>query len=338
MSLGAVMLDIQGTYLTPEDIQQLQEPVVGGVILFSRNYEDKDQLERLVFEIKALDRASPLLVAVDHEGGRVQRFREGFTHIVPMGRIGAIYRQDNEKALLLAHDAGFIMADELLQLDIDFSFAPVLDLDYGTSELVGDRSFSGDPHMVVTLARAFILGMREAGMCNVGKHFPGHGFVTGDSHHELPVDNRDFVSMSEQCLQPFKQLIHENLLDGIMPAHIIYPAVDDAPAGFSPIWLKRYLRQELGFQGAIFSDDIAMAGAEFAGSYTQRADLALAAGCDMILVCNQPKAASLVVQHLATHIQALSNPRLPLLYGAANLTLSQSTRDLYYQRYTLAIK
>lgn len=337
MTLGAVMLDIQGTHIHEDELALLREPVVGGVILFTRNYEDKEQLQRLVFELKALDRASPLLIAVDHEGGRVQRFREGFTHIVPMGKIGAVYQQHPDVGLTLAHDAGFIMADELLQVGIDFSFAPVLDLDYGTSLLVGDRSFSGDPAVVALLARAFISGMREAGMCNVGKHFPGHGFVTGDSHHELPIDNRDFVTMSETCLQPFKALIQEDLLDAIMPAHIIYPAVDDMPAGFSSIWLKRFLRQELGFQGVIFSDDLCMAGAEFAGSYSRRADVALDAGCDMVLVCNQPAAARAVVEHLRQDLRALGNAKLSKLYGTLNNKVTDAMRQLYRQRYLSAI-
>lgn len=333
MTLGAIMIDVQGTTLTAAEASLLQAPAVGGIILFSRNYTDKSQLKKLVESLKQLDRKEPLLIAVDHEGGRVQRFREGFTKIMPMAQLGQLHQQDAPLACQLATDAGFILAIELLELGLDFSFAPVLDLAYGQSSVIGDRSFSDNPYTVIALASAFIQGMHTAGMISVGKHFPGHGFVAGDSHHELPVDNRELSLIETTCLQPFAQLIHDKLLDAIMPAHIIYPAVDSKPAGFSSIWLQTILRQQLGFDGVIFSDDLSMAGAEFAGSYVDRAHVALDAGCDMILVCNQPAAAKTVIDAFKHEPKALNKQRLSRLYGKIN---THTERDLYQQRYVSA--
>ncbi|WP_372872437.1 beta-N-acetylhexosaminidase [Shewanella sp.] len=281
--MGFLMLDIEGTQLDSAEEALLKAPQTGGLILFSRNFTSRSQLVSLVADIR---RVRPdLLIAVDHEGGRVQRFREGFTQIPAMGDILPAAGKDMALAKRWATELGFLMAVELLGCDIDLSFAPVLDVN-GISEVIGKRAFSADPEEVAELASAFIRGMNDAGMCAVGKHFPGHGSVQADSHIAMPVDSRSAEAILNVDMKPFVSLIGANLLDGVMPAHVVYDSLDPNPAGFSRFWLQQKLRGELGFDGRIFSDDLGMEGAAFAGGYVARARAALDAGCDMILVCN----------------------------------------------------
>jgi len=253
------MLDVAGTELTADDRRRLSPPFVGGVILFSRNYRDPAQLAALTGEIRAL-KTAPLLIGVDHEGGRVQRFREGFTRLPPMRTFGDIWNAHPQRAKHLARETGFVLASELRAHGIDFSFAPVLDLVYGASSVIGDRAFHADPDAVFQLGQAVMLGMKDAGMAACGKHFPGHGFVVADSHVDVPVDPRTLDDIAVADLTPFRLMIEAGLA-AIMPAHVIYPQVDDKPAGFSRVWLKKLLRQQLAFDGAVFSDDLCMEGA-----------------------------------------------------------------------------
>jgi len=292
LPLGPVIVDLSGEQpatLAAEDRERLLHPLVGGVIHFARHFESPAQMAALNAEIHALRRPS-LLIAVDHEGGRVQRFRDGFTEIPPMRTLGDAWDVDPRAAADEARRLGRLMADELTGHGIDFSFAPVLDLDHGGSTIIGDRAFHRDPVAVAELATALIEGMRAGGMASVGKHFPGHGYVRADSHLEMPVDDRPFAVLEVDDILPFARLIKAGL-DAVMPAHVVYPAVDDQPAGYSTVWLQDILRGRLGFDGVIFSDDLGMAGAHGAGDMTARADLALAAGCDMVLVCNDLPAA-----------------------------------------------
>lgn len=307
------MVDLKGLELQPEERELLQHPAVGGVILFSRNYESVEQVSELSTRIHAV-RRPPLMVAVDQEGGRVQRFRDGFFRLPPVGRFGELYGHDRRRALHLAREAGWLMASEVLSVHVDLSFAPVLDLDRGVSEVIGDRAFHRDPDVVTELALAYQHGMHEAGMASVGKHFPGHGGVAADSHHSLPEDPRRYVDLELEDLVPFQRLAH-NGLNGVMVAHVLYPLVDTQPAGFSRAWLRQVLRRTLGFQGAIFSDDLSMGGAEWAGDYPQRAQAALRAGCDMVLVCNQPERAVEVVESLGDYHDPAAQLRLARMHG-----------------------
>lgn len=295
MTLGVVMLDVAGLTLTPDDKALLKNPQVGGLILFTRNFSDMTQLMALVSAIRECN--PDIVIAVDHEGGRVQRFREGFTRIPAMQSFLSAYRKDPSAALARVRDVGWLMASELLACGIDISFAPVLDVDDNHCKVIADRAFSPDPAEVVVLAGAFMEGMHQAGMATTGKHFPGHGSVTGDSHLVQPVDERTLEQVTEHDLIPFARLA--GALDAVMPAHIVFSQVDAQPVGFSKLWLNTILRGQMGYNGVIFSDDLSMAGAESAGSFAARADAALGAGCDMVLVCNQREAALEVVQHLA---------------------------------------
>ncbi|QFT85304.1 Beta-hexosaminidase [Halomonas sp. THAF12] len=290
-TLGPVMLDLEGTQLRDEERELLMRPAVGGVILFGRNVEDAAQVRALCRSIRQV--RPELLLAIDQEGGRVQRLREGVTRLPAMGRLGREHRAAPEVARRLCQDTGWLLGMEMAACGLDLSFAPVLDVDDGQSTVIGDRSFGADPEVVTQLAGAFVDGLHEAGMASVGKHFPGHGGVAADSHHELPVDARPFEALRERDLVPFASL--SSRLGGIMPAHVVYSAFDHRPAGFSPAWLGM-LRESLGFKGTIFSDDLSMAGATSVGAPAERARLALEAGCDMLLVCNDRAAALEVVE------------------------------------------
>ena len=329
MSLGPLMLDLKGCTLADEEREILKHPLTGGVILFSRNYESTEQITGLVNELHAL-REPRLLVAVDHEGGRIQRFREGFTKLPACELIGKSYDQDNRNGLELAEKAGWLMAVELRAVDIDFSFAPVLDIHKGVSSVIGDRSFHRDPETVAVLARAYMQGMKRAGMPAVGKHFPGHGSVVEDSHLAVPLDKRRFEDIQLDDLIPFERMIHAGLA-AIMPAHVIYPAVDDKPAGFSSKWLKNILRGQLGFQGTIFSDDISMAGAEIAGDYIGRTNSAIEAGCDMVLVCNNQDAVIDILENFDYSPNPVSQVRLIRMHGKNKLTFNQVKADQQWQ-------
>jgi beta-N-acetylhexosaminidase len=286
---GPVMLGVAGLALTPEDRERLAHPLVGGVILFARNYASPAQLAALTAEIRALRTPAPL-VAVDHEGGRVQRFRDGFTAIPPMRALGELWDRDVAAAAREATRLGWTIASELRAHGIDFSFTPVLDLDYGASTVIGDRAFHRNPNAAAHLAAALHNGLRAGGMPAVGKHFPGHGFVAADSHIAVPVDDRPLDRLIADDLVPFAAMVGQGL-EGVMSAHVVYPAIDAQPAGYSARWLQEILRGRLGFDGLIFSDDLEMAGAHGAGDIVARAVAARAAGCDTVLVCNDFAAA-----------------------------------------------
>ena len=313
LPLGPVMLDVEGVRLTDADRRRLNHPLAGGVILFSRNYANGAQLTGLTEEIHAL-RNPPLIIAVDHEGGRVQRFRDGFTAIPAMRELGWAWDHGQQHARQLAQEIGVVLAAELLAHGVDLSFAPVLDLDRGISTVIGDRGFHSDPLAVGELARAVLHGLKQAGMNGVGKHFPGHGTVSADSHHEIPVDDRTYADIEASDLEPFRRLIDAGV-GGIMPAHVIYPRVDDQPAGFSSVWLTQVLRGRLGFDGVIFSDDLSMEGARVAGGVTDRARAAFGAGCDMVLLCNSPEAADELLDNLSHPMPAVSLARLARMHG-----------------------
>jgi beta-N-acetylhexosaminidase len=285
MGLGPVMLDVAGTVLTPEDEARLRHPMVGGVILFARNFESRKQVARLCDEIHALRRPK-LLVCVDHEGGRVQRFHKGFTRLPPMRELGRLWDVDVLGACRRATEVGQAIGRELREVGVDLSFTPVLDLDWGRSGVIGDRAFHADPRVVAMLARCLTHGLLLSGMANCGKHFPGHGWAQADSHVALPRDERDLATLLAHDAAPYGWL--GGTLLSVMPAHVVYPQVDAAPAGFSRRWLRDVLRRKLGFKGLIFSDDLTMEGASVAGDIVARARAALGAGCDMVLVCNRP--------------------------------------------------
>ncbi len=305
MSIAPLMLDLDGIEITPEEKDILKHPYVGAVIFFSRNYESVEQIEQLVKQIRsATDKE--LLICVDHEGGRVQRFRSEFTElpaIASLSQSADSVHQIKKDMLQTSYQHGWLMAAEVRAVGIDFSFAPVLDINYGVSEVIGDRSFHKDPQVVSQLSKQYIAGMRAAGMASTGKHFPGHGAVTEDSHHEIPVDKRSHEAIWAADIVPFKELASAGM-DAVMPAHVIYSDIDDKPAGFSPYWLQQVLREELGFEGVIFSDDLTMEGASVMGGYTERAEAAMDAGCDMILVCNNREGAIEVLDKANIHLES----------------------------------
>jgi beta-N-acetylhexosaminidase len=295
-ALGSAVIDVVGTALSDDDRARLRHPATGAVILFSRNYEHPEQLSLLVQDIQKL-REPELLVCVDHEGGRVQRFREGFTAIPPMRALGRLWDRDREVAKEAARRAAYVIGAELGAHGVDFSFAPVLDLDYGSSMVIGDRALHFDPNAVGALAAALVQGFADAGMAAVGKHFPGHGFAEADSHVDVPKDERSLAEILRKDVAPYRAALQAGLA-GVMPAHVIYTRCDPEPAGYSKYWLQQILRGRLGFEGLIFSDDLSMAGASTAGGPPERARAALAAGCDMVLLCNDPEGQNLLLESL----------------------------------------
>ncbi len=305
LAIGPVMLDIAGLALTALEQELIKHPNTGAVILFSRNFQDPAQVTALIRSIRAA-RAGDILIAVDQEGGRVQRFKEGFTRLPPAAHFA--------QHPLLAQSAGWLMAAELLAVGVDFSFAPVLDVDCGISTIIGDRAFARDARQVTELAGLFRQGMKVAGMAATGKHFPGHGAVAADSHLALPVDGRDLDTLRAQDLLPFKQLIAAGM-EAVMLAHIVYPHIDRDAAGFSRFWVQQILRQELKFEGVVFSDDLSMEGAASVGDFPERARLAQAAGCDMVLVCNNLKAAEQVLLTLPVMDDPIREQRLLRMKG-----------------------
>jgi len=307
VTLGPLMIDLVGETLLPEEQESLRSPLVGGVILFTRNYRDPGQLAELTREMRSL-RKPPLLIAVDQEGGRVQRFREGFSSLPPARWFGHQYDADPVQGRRLARLAGWLMAAELRDAGVDISFSPVLDLDRGLSEVIGDRAFHHAIDSVVDLADAWINGMRDAGMAAVGKHFPGHGGVLADSHLELPEDQRPYADVADD-IAPFQRLI-EHGVPGLMVAHVRYPAIDRRIASLSPYWLQTELRENLRFGGAIFSDDLTMGALAEAGSVPERARQTLAAGADMALICNDPEAAAQTISELTDDTGPASHARL----------------------------
>lgn len=323
---GPVMIDIQGLVLTDLDRERLTHPLVGGLILFSRNYESPEQLSALCAEVKAL-RSPQLLIAIDHEGGRVQRCRPGFTAIPAMGKLGALWDAAPGEAIAAAQDLGYVLAAELRARGVDFSFTPVLDLDYGRSTVIGSRSFHRQPEAVVQLAGALIQGLRQAGMGCCGKHFPGHGWVQADSHVAIPVDERDWDKVLAD-MEPFRRLA----LDAVMPAHVIYPVVDEKSAGFSNYWIN-YLRTNLKFDGVVFSDDLSMEGASVAGDVVARAQAAWSAGCDMLLVCNAPEAVGQLLERWQPALDPVRAARVQrLLPQKSSPDWADLQADPVYQR------
>jgi beta-N-acetylhexosaminidase len=312
------MVDVAGTELNAEDTAILRHPLVGGVILFTRNYRDPDQLTALVSAIHAV-RSPALLVAVDHEGGRVQRFRPGFSVLPPLRRIGKEFDLDPKAGLDLARHMGWLMAAELRACGVDLSFAPCIDLDYGVSEVIGDRAFHSQATAVSQLASAYMHGMRDAGMAATAKHFPGHGAVVADSHTAAPVDRRQYVDLDDDIM-PYRRLI-SNGLPAVLAAHVLFPEVDrDSVASVSPTWIKNILRRELGFKGVVFTDDMSMAGAAVAGDIVERSQRALDAGSDMVLICNSRPSVVTVLDQLKAEPQPASAVRLVRMRGRENTT------------------
>ena len=309
MHLGPLMIDIAGLELSDLDHQRLMHPLIGGVILFARNYRDPQQLTALCAAIHGL-RAPALPIAIDHEGGRVQRCRAGFTQVPAMRRLGELWDRDAATAREAAADIGYLLAAELRACGVDFSFTPVLDLDWGPSGVIGDRAFHRDPVAVTELAGALIDGLRDAGMGCCGKHFPGHGWVAADSHVAIPVDERSLAEMPPD-MQPYRHL----KLDAVMPAHVIYPQIDSRPAGFSPVWIDM-LRKDFAFDGVIFSDDLSMEGASVAGGMIQRAEAAWTAGCDVLLVCNAPDSVATLLDNWKPAHDPVRSARLARLSPA----------------------
>ncbi|PSJ17284.1 beta-N-acetylhexosaminidase [Nitrosomonas supralitoralis] len=326
MLLGPVMLDIAGTQLSEDDIIRLSHPLTGGVILFTRNYINHRQLTELTQQIHAL-RSPHLLIAVDHEGGRVQRFRDDFTKLPAMRELGRIWDKQPSRARHLVKQVGFVLAAELNACGVDFSFTPVLDLDYGQSSVIGDRAFHHDSNAVYDLAYNLMLGLKKGGMPAIGKHFPGHGYIQTDSHLEKSIDSRRYNDIEANDLIPFQHMIDAGLV-GIMSAHVIYPEIDSKPAGFSKIWLQNILREELRFDGCIFSDDLSMRGAgDYLESMLSRAQAALDAGCDMILVCNNPAGTDQILKGLQWEMSATSLSRFARMHAKNHIGSMTKLRE-----------
>lgn len=329
--MGPLMLDLSGYELTHEEIDILDHPLVGGLILFTRNFHDQNQLNDLVRHVRSVTR-NQVVIATDHEGGRVQRFKKGFSTIPAMGSISQKTNGNSQQTRYFCEQFGWLMAAELLAFDIDISFAPVLDI-HGISQVIGDRSFHQQPDVIIQLASEFIKGMHRAGMSATGKHFPGHGNVLEDSHIAMPVDKRSLQEIFAVDMAIFKAIHQQGLLDAVMPAHVIYPELDDLPAGFSQKWIKQILRQDLEFGGVVFSDDLSMQGAAQMGGIVERAELALNAGCDMVLVCNDPKGATKVIDGLPTNLELPTNSveRIKRLRKNSSLDLARLRMTDEYQ-------
>ncbi|MBK5942287.1 beta-N-acetylhexosaminidase [Halorhodospira halophila] len=328
--LGPLMIGIEGVELPAQSRELLRHPAVGGVVLFARNFQNVQQLHDLTRDIHAV-REPPLLIAVDQEGGRVQRFREGFTPLPPASWLGRLNDLDPHQARLTAQRTAWVMAAELRACGVDLSFAPVLDLDGGISPVIGARALHGDPATVARLGHAWMRGMRQAGMAAVGKHFPGHGSVEADSHVALPCDGRPLAEIARRDLVPFQRLAAAGL-PGIMAAHVVYPEVDDRPAGFSRRWIGDILRRRVGFLGAVFSDDLGMRGAETAGTMLERVDACLGAGCDAALVCDPPQAEALLGEVAADRwLEPASGLRMVRMHGRPAPAWSELQEDAAYQ-------
>jgi beta-N-acetylhexosaminidase len=329
--MGPLMIDVSGYELTHEEIEMLDHPLIGGLILFSRNFYDQAQLIDLVKHIRQRSR-NELILAVDHEGGRVQRFKQGFSLIPAMGKLYSCDDQHNSSLILQsnkwAEQFGWLMAAELLAFDIDISFAPVLDIN-GNSQVIGDRSFHQQPQHIVRLASQFIRGMHRAGMKATGKHFPGHGNVKEDSHIAMPVDRRSRDEIMNLDMKIFKDIHQQGLLSAVMPAHVIYPEVDELPAGFSKRWIGEILRKELAFEGVVFSDDLSMQGAKHVGDIITRVSSALDAGCDMALVCNDAKSAAAALDGLPSDLKVSQRPAM--LRKRMNINFKQLQHSADYQ-------
>ena len=331
--LGPVMTDLRGLQLEVDEHDMLMHPHVGGVILFTRNYESLEQITTLCKSIHDL-REPHLLIAVDHEGGRVQRFRDGFSRLPSCASLAKC--QTTQDAESLCQKAGWLMAAELLAIGVDISFAPVLDLGGKISNVIGDRAFHTEPDQISRLAHAYMDGMKQAGMSAVGKHFPGHGSVFEDSHDEIPYDCRKYQDIQMKDLIPFEKMIRAGLL-GLMPAHVIYTEIDDKPAGFSSIWLEEILRKQLKFHGAIFSDDLSMKGAEVMGSYSQRAEAALSAGCDMVLACNNQAGAISILNEAKIQSNIELQPRLIRMHGRFEKNMCELKKTALWQERSAVI-
>lgn len=324
-----LLIDIAGKTLTVQEKEMLEHPLVSGLILFTRNFEDRTQVQDLVREIRQKVK-KPLLITVDQEGGRVQRFREGFTKLPAMQSFQQLYAEPTEQ-LAAAKEAGWLMAAEMFALDIDLSFAPVLDLGH-ECKAIGDRSFGSDLAQILPIAESFIDGMLEMGMATTGKHFPGHGHVLADSHLETPFDDRPKERIFSYDIQPFQQLIAKNKLSAIMPAHVVYTQCDSQPASGSAYWLKEILRKQLGFNGVIFSDDLGMKGAGFMGDFVERSEKALKAGCDMLLLCNEPKGVEQVLDGLKYQPSAEQQARHLSLMKRKQISWNELTASPRWQQ------
>ena len=336
MTLGPLMADIEGLELTDEDRALLRHPAVGGVILFTRNYASTEQLTALIDDLHRL-RNPHLLVAVDQEGGRVQRFKDEFTHLPPLACLGNIHDTDADRARHLARVSGWLMASELRAVGIDISFAPVLDLEFGVSTIIGNRALHKRPEVVAELALAYQAGMHDAGMAATGKHFPGHGAVAADSHIALPVDERRFEDMALWDMVPFRRMIDAGLA-AIMMAHVVYSSVDKQPASFSRYWIMDVLRGQLGFNGLVFSDDLSMEGAACIGDHSARAQAALEAGCDMVLVCNNREQAGCVAESLGDYRNPIAHTRMMRMHGRKPVKLKALHHDPRWAQAVAAVK
>ena len=317
MNPGPLLIGLPGEVLTDTCRRQLMHPAVGGVVLFTRNFSSRTQLEQLVESMRAI-RTPRLLICIDQEGGRVQRLKDGFTQLPALGLLGELHDEDPDKALDMAYRHGRVMATEMLACGIDLSFAPVLDLDRGSS-VIGDRSFSANPDVVIKLGRAYLAGMHDSGMKTTGKHFPGHGSILADSHVDDVMDKRSLKVISETDMKPFRALRDD--LDALMIAHVVYPEVDELPAGYSHAWLVDTLRLDVGYQGVVFSDDLGMHAAKAVGSLQTRTLLCLEAGCDLVLVCIPDDVAALLSEIDSLPVD--SSAAIQKLYGAATLSPSE---------------